>query len=111
MTPAAFRLKVAARIKKARWRLGWTQADAAFRVGLTFRYFAEVERGRRNPSLDTLLAIARALKVKVADLVDVEPGPRVELEKLQANPPKDREEARADDSAGPSRPVDSARNS
>ncbi|MEZ4226682.1 MAG: helix-turn-helix transcriptional regulator [Polyangiaceae bacterium] len=88
MSPATFRRKVAERIRKARWRLGWTQADAAFRVGLTFRYFAEVERGRRNPSLDTLLAIARALKVKVVDLVDVEPGARVDLEKLRANPPK-----------------------
>ena len=88
MSPATFRRRVAARIKKARWHLGWTQADAAFRIGLTFRYFAEVERGRRNPSLDTLLAIARALKVKVADLVDVEPGPRVDLEALKVNPPK-----------------------
>jgi transcriptional regulator with XRE-family HTH domain len=88
VSPEVFRRKVAARIKKARWRLGWTQADAAFRVGLTFRYFAEVERGRRNPSLDTLLAIARALKVKVADLVDVEPGSRVDLDSLKANPPK-----------------------
>lgn len=79
---------MAARIKKARWHLGWTQADAAFRIGLTFRYFAEVERGRRNPSLDTLFAIARALKVRVVDLVDVEPGSRVDLEALKPNPPK-----------------------
>ncbi len=88
MSPTVFRRKVAARIKKARWRLGWTQADAAFKVGLTFRYFAEVERGGRNPSLDTLLAIAKALKVKVADLVDVEPGPRLDLDSLDVQPPK-----------------------
>lgn len=79
---------MAARIKKARWRLGWTQADAAFRIGLTFRYFAEIERGHRNPSLATLLAIATALRVKVVDLVDVEPGPRIELDALTVNPPK-----------------------
>lgn len=88
MSPNVFRRRVAARIKKARWRLGWTQADAAFKVGLTFRYFAEVERGRRNPTLDTLLSIARALKVKVVDLVDVEPGPRVDLDSLELQPPK-----------------------
>lgn len=86
--PDTFRLRVAARIQRARWRLGWTQADAAHRVGLTFRYFAEVERGRRNPTLDTLLAIARALKVKVVDLVDVEPGARVDLDSLKLSPPK-----------------------
>lgn len=88
MSPDTFRRRVAARIQRARWRLGWTQADAAFRVGLTFRYFAEVERGRRNPSLDTLLAIAKALKVRVADLVDVEPGPPVDLDALKLAPPK-----------------------
>lgn len=64
-----------------------TQADAAFRIGLTFRYFAEVERARRNPTLDTLLAIATALKVRVADLVDVEPGEALDLDALNLAPP------------------------
>lgn len=88
MSPEAFRRRVAARIQRARWRLGWTQADAAHKVGLTFRYFAEVERGGRNPTLDVLFSIARGLKVKVADLVDVEPGPRVDLDALKLAPPK-----------------------
>lgn len=87
MSPETFRRRVAARIQRARWRLGWTQADAAHRVGLTFRYFAEVERAKRNPTLDVLLAIARGLKVHVADLVDVEPGPRVDLDSLDLTPP------------------------
>jgi transcriptional regulator with XRE-family HTH domain len=86
--PESFRKRVARRIQKARWRLGLTQADAAHRVGLTFRYFAEVERARRNPTLDTLLAIAHALKVKVVDLVDVEPGARLDLDALKLEPPK-----------------------
>ena len=73
MSPAAFRRRVAARIQRARWRLGWTQADAAFRIGLTFRYFAEVERARRNPTLDVLYAIAHGLKVRV---VEGPPGER-----------------------------------
>jgi transcriptional regulator with XRE-family HTH domain len=88
VSPETFRRKVAARIQKARWRLGWTQADAAHRVGLTFRYFAEIERAKRNPTLDVLLSIARGLKVRVADLVDVEPGPRVDLDLLKVSPPK-----------------------
>jgi transcriptional regulator with XRE-family HTH domain len=88
VTPAVFRRRVAARIQRARWRLGWTQADAAFRIGLTFRYFAEIERARRNPTLDVLLSIARGLRVRVADLVDVEPGPGVDLDGLKLEPPK-----------------------
>ena len=88
MSPDTFRERVAARIQKARWRLGLTQADAAHKVGLTFRYFAEVERGKRNPTLDVLFAIATALKVKVTDLVDVQPGPRLDLDSLKLVPPK-----------------------
>lgn len=88
MSPETFRRRVAARIQRARWRLGWTQADAAFRVGLTFRYFAEVERAKRNPTLDVLFSIARGLKVRVADLVDVEPGPGLDLDRLALEPPK-----------------------
>lgn len=55
---------------------------------MTFRYFAECERARRNFTIDVLLSIARGLKVKVADLVDVEPGPRVALDELKLSPPK-----------------------
>jgi XRE family transcriptional regulator, regulator of sulfur utilization len=88
VSPETFRERVAARIQRARWRLGWTQADAAFKTGLTFRYFAEVERAKRNPTLDTIFAIARALKVRVSDLVDVEPGPPVDLDGLKLEPPK-----------------------
>lgn len=88
MSPDTFRRRVAARIQRARWRLGWTQADAAHEIGLTFRYFAEVERGKRNPTLTVLFSIARGLKVKVADLTDVEPGARVDLDALNVGPPK-----------------------
>jgi transcriptional regulator with XRE-family HTH domain len=69
-------------------RLGWTQADAAHHIGLTFRYFAEVERGHRNATLDVLFSIARGLKVRVADLVDVEPGPRLDLDAVKVAPLK-----------------------
>jgi transcriptional regulator with XRE-family HTH domain len=88
VSPESFRRKVASRIQRARWRLGWTQADAAHRVGLTFRYFSEVERAKRNPTLDVLFAIAHGLKVRVADLVDVEPGPSVDLDSLKLSAPK-----------------------
>lgn len=88
MSPLTFRRHVAARIQKARWRLGWTQADAADRIGVTFRYFAECERARRNFTLDVLFSIAKALKVRVADLVDVEPGPAIDLDSLKLAPPK-----------------------
>ena len=86
MNPKTFRRKVAQRIRKARWRLGLTQEDAAVAAELSARYFAEVERGHRNPTLDTLHAIAKALKVTVADLVDVEPARRVDLDAIEVDP-------------------------
>ncbi|MDH5674631.1 MAG: helix-turn-helix domain-containing protein [Myxococcales bacterium] len=86
MTPTSFRRQVARRIRKARWRLGLTQEDAAVAAKLSARYFAEVERGHRNPTLDTLHAVARALKVTVADLVDVEPDRRIDLDAIEVEP-------------------------
>ena len=96
VSPETFRRRVASRIQRARWRLGWTQADAAHRIGLTARYFAEVERAQRNPTLDVLLSIAGGLRVKVADLVDVEPGPRLDLDALDVSrPPTGRKPTRS----------------
>jgi transcriptional regulator with XRE-family HTH domain len=74
-------------IRLARWRRGLDQEEAASKIGLSYRYFAEVERGVRNPTLDVLAAIAKALDVSVADLVDVESRPRVDLRALELEPP------------------------
>lgn len=87
MTPEAFLRKMAARLRKARWRLGLTQEDAALRSKTTPRYYAEIERGRGNATIITLFDIAHALKVTLADLVDVEGVPRVALDNLDVHPP------------------------
>jgi transcriptional regulator with XRE-family HTH domain len=63
------------------------QEEAAVRIGLSYRYFAEIERGIRNPTLDVLGAIATALDVSVRDLVDVQDRPRVKLTQLDLSPP------------------------
>lgn len=76
-----------AKIRLARWRRGFDQEEAASKIGLSYRYFVEVERGVRNPTLDVLAAIAKALDVSVADLVDVENRPRVDLGALVLEPP------------------------
>ena len=71
----------------ARWRLGLTQEEAAGQAGVTMRYLAEIERGRRNPTLGVLFDIARIMKVAVADLVEVGDAPRVALGELDLHPP------------------------
>lgn len=75
-------------IRLARWRKNLDQEQAAAKIGLSYRYFAEIERGVRNPTLDVLAAIAKALDVSVADLVDVESRKRIDLGKLDLEPPR-----------------------
>ena len=64
--------KVGKNVRIARWLKSWSQETAAHRAGIGVRYWADVERGVRNPSLSVLAAIAGALDVSVADLVNVE---------------------------------------
>lgn len=73
MDNATFLRRVGANIRKARWLQGLTQEEAA--AGrISYRYYQEVERGERNPTLETLRTLSTILKVPVAVLVDVEPA-------------------------------------
>lgn len=88
MASRTFRQRVGSQIRLARWRKKLDQEQAAAKIGLSYRYFAEIERGiRRNPTLDVLAAIAKALDVSVADLVDVEGRKRIDLASLDLKPP------------------------
>ena len=57
-------------IGKIRAKRGLTQEKLAFEAGLNRAYIGYIERGERNPSTDTLVKIARALKVSPKDLID-----------------------------------------
>ena len=58
------------RIKKYRGDLGLTQEDLAEKVGVSRVYIGYVERGRNTPSLEILEKIAKALKSRLADLIE-----------------------------------------
>lgn len=58
------------RIRKYRHEADLTQEVLAEKVGVSRVYIGYVEQGRNTPTLDVLGKIARALKVKVSDLVD-----------------------------------------
>ncbi|SRR6266566_1639477 len=51
-------------IKRLRTRLGLTQDDLAERIQINPKYLSNIERGRENPTLDTLLRLAKSLKVE-----------------------------------------------
>lgn len=56
------------RVRGLREVLRLTQEQFARRCGISVSFASLLERGERSPSYDTLLTIARALEVPVADL-------------------------------------------
>lgn len=57
------------RLRQARRRRKWTQDDLAQRAGITREYLARIETGKHDPRLSVAVKIARALRVKLDDLV------------------------------------------
>jgi len=46
-----------------------SQRDLATLTGISYVHIARMETGNHNPRLSTLKALAKALKVKIGDLV------------------------------------------
>jgi transcriptional regulator with XRE-family HTH domain len=61
--------KLGARIRELRETAGISQEELADRAGLHRTYVGGIERGERNVGVLNLVQIARALKVKPADLL------------------------------------------
>ncbi len=58
-------------IKKLREEKGLSQQALAKKAKVTDAYIAMLETGvRKNPTIDTLKRLAKALKVKVGDLLE-----------------------------------------
>lgn len=60
--------KVGKNIKKIREKRGLTQEELALEAGLNRAYVGYIERGRRNPSIETVAKIAKILKVRLDEL-------------------------------------------
>ncbi len=56
-------------VRRRRSALGLTLEQLAERSGLTPNYIGTVENGRRDPSLSTVLALAKGLGVTAGELV------------------------------------------
>jgi transcriptional regulator with XRE-family HTH domain len=67
-------------IREARKAKGLTQFQLAERSGLSADFIGKVERGTTSPSIESLKAIATALKLPLGDLFtgESEPGPAQE---------------------------------
>jgi len=62
--------RLAMRLRKIRPERSLTQEALSRRARISRVYLAEIEGQRRDPSLSIVAKLAKALKVKVGDLVD-----------------------------------------
>ena len=58
------------RIKALRKQAALTQEGLAERTGLNPKFISGIERGRENPTLDTLIRLAKELGVQLVELFD-----------------------------------------
>lgn len=64
------------RLRQLRLKKGWILGRLATETGLSEAYLSRVETGARTPSLGTILAVTRALDVRVGQVFDQpEPSP------------------------------------
>ena len=59
---------IAQRIKDARKKAGMTQQELADSSGISFSVISQYENGRRNPKIETLSKIAKAIGIPVYEL-------------------------------------------
>jgi len=60
--------KFGAAVRSRRRALGLSQEEFAEKVDCHRNFVGRIERGEQNPTVDTLLKIARALRCKISDL-------------------------------------------
>ncbi|WP_018547459.1 helix-turn-helix domain-containing protein [Streptomyces sp. LaPpAH-108] len=63
------RVRIGRRIREVREERGLTQQQVFLRAPLSRTYYQHVENGTKNPKLETLLRIARAIGVPLSELV------------------------------------------
>ena len=58
------------RLREIRKRKGYSQRALADKAKMSYTYLCNVENSKADPSLSTLRRLAKALKVKVVNLLD-----------------------------------------
>ena len=61
--------KVRKTLKSARLKAELTQKDIAKKIGVHVNYYARVERGEEDPSLEVLKKLTKILKIKSSDIL------------------------------------------
>lgn len=58
------------RLKKLRLEAGFTQEELANEADIPINQVGRIERGEVNPTLSTLSALSKALKISISNLVE-----------------------------------------
>lgn len=72
MTQLGPKVRVGLRIKELRNRLGVSQEAFAYSIEMSRTYFAEVETGRRNVSIENIDRIAKGPGVSLREFFDAD---------------------------------------
>ena len=70
MATADLKALLGAAIKSQRSALGVSQEELAYRADLHRTYISDMERGARNPSIESIAKLARALEISVSALFE-----------------------------------------
>lgn len=65
--------KIPQNIKKYRLSNHMTQADVAAALNLDTQYYAQLERGERNFTVEKIILLCSVLKVNIGDIIEVTP--------------------------------------
>lgn len=68
MTDRALK-QIGNKLQAARKLKGFTQEQVASKVGITRSYYAQVERGERNPTTTVIMSIVNAIGVDISDIL------------------------------------------
>jgi transcriptional regulator with XRE-family HTH domain len=60
---------IAANVRRRRAELGLTQEQLGEAAGISYRYLQDIERGRKNITVETLVRLARALRARSIHLM------------------------------------------
>ena len=87
-------VRLGAEIRRRRQALGWNLEELAHRSGLSWRYLSSIEGDKRDVSLSTIEAVAKALGAEPGELLGVRalPAAGIEAGKLFVALPPDAQE-------------------
>ena len=92
-------MKIGVNIKKIREAKNLSQKEVALAVGMDQSQYSKIENGKTDPSTSTLLKIAKAMKIKAADLfeadtifIDINTADKTMMEKIKVMEQLDEQE-------------------